>query len=61
MSGSVRGVRSNAHSYRDWGEGLGNDLSYPANDRYARISTVDQDLAIQKAWLSAARCKIIRT
>ena len=30
MSGSVRGVRSNAHSYRDWGEGLGDDPSYPA-------------------------------
>ncbi len=30
MSGSVRGVRSNAHSYRNWGEGLGNDPSYPA-------------------------------
>ena len=28
---------------------------------YARISTVDQDLEIQKARLSAARCKIIRT
>ena len=30
MSGSVRGVRSTAHSYRNWGEGLGNDPSYPA-------------------------------
>ena len=30
MSGSARGVRSNAHSYRYWGEGLGNDPSYPA-------------------------------
>ena len=30
MSGSARGVRSNAHSYRNWGEGLGNDPSYPA-------------------------------
>ena len=28
---------------------------------YARISTVDQDLEIQKSRLSAARCKIIRT
>ena len=23
-------MRSNAHSYRNWGEGLGNDPSYPA-------------------------------
>ena len=30
MSGSARGVRSNAHSYRNWGEGLGDDPSYPA-------------------------------
>ena len=29
-SGSARGVRSNAHSYRNWGEGLGDDPSYPA-------------------------------
>ena len=27
------GVRSNAHSYRNWGEGLGNDPSYPALHR----------------------------
>ncbi len=33
MSGSARGVRSNAHSYRNWGEGLGNDPSYPARVR----------------------------
>ena len=26
----ARGVRSNAHSYRNWGEELGNDPSYPA-------------------------------
>ncbi len=33
MSGSARGgVRSNAHSYRNWGEGLGNDPSYPVPD-----------------------------
>ena len=37
MSGSVRGVCSNAHSYRDWGEGLGNDLSYP--DPHQRLLT----------------------
>ncbi len=33
MSGSARGVRSTAHSYRNWGEGLGNDPSYPARVR----------------------------
>ena len=30
MRGSARGVRGNPHSYRNWGEGLGNDPSYPA-------------------------------
>lgn len=28
----MRGVHSNAHSYRDWGAGLGNDPAYPADD-----------------------------
>ena len=30
MSGSARGVRSNAHSYRNWGKGPDTDPSYPA-------------------------------
>ena len=30
MSGSARGVRSNVHSYRNWGEGRSNAPSYPA-------------------------------
>ena len=37
MSGSARGVRSNAHSYRNWGEGLGNDPSYPAAKPIPRL------------------------
>ena len=42
MSGSARGVRSNAHSYRNWGEGLGNDPSYPAGmGPVKRISHVE--------------------
>ncbi len=48
MSGSARGVRSNAHSYRNWGEGLGNDPSYPApeDSRALRIECAVSDQVV---------------
>ena len=44
MSGSARGVRSNAHSYRNWGEGLGNDPSYPANELAQGLAKLGYDI-----------------
>ena len=51
MSGSVRGVRSNAHSYRDCGGDRGNPVSY--RDRNDTLC-----VSVQRSGSPVFSCKV---